>query len=95
MTVVQNLGNERMTKAVTLWRDLVYRHIYCTNIDSVATETIRFLFVLLRHNITQQYIFKMLPWKQQWLLFELLTHVCQKYKINTSFATETQQRLLL
>jgi hypothetical protein len=62
--------------------------VYCTNMDTVVTETVRFLFVLLRHNITQQHIFKMLPWKQQCLLFELLTHVCQKYKINTSFATE-------
>jgi hypothetical protein len=65
MAVVQNVGNERMTKAVTLWRDLVYRHIYCTNMDTVVTETVRFLFVLLRQNITQQYIFKLLSWKQQ------------------------------
>ena len=77
MTVVQNLRNERMTKAVTLWPDLVCRHIYGTNTDTVATETIRFLFVLLRHNTNQQYIFKVFP-KKQCLLFELLTYVCQQ-----------------
>lgn len=84
-----------MTKAVTLCRDLLCRHIYCTNIDTFTTETVRFLFVLLRHNTTQQYIFKVLPRKQQCFLFELLTYVCQQYKINKSFAKETQQSLLL